>query len=101
MLDYSQKANRFLCSSVGRNRRLRSSRDVAPLLGMFLAASALAALFSTHARAQQTHPAETPVVVQPGAPGKPSKTLPPSTKATLPPRSKADVEFMQGMIMHH
>jgi uncharacterized protein (DUF305 family) len=39
--------------------------------------------------------------VQPGAPGKPSKTLPPSTKATLPPRSQADVEFMQGMIMHH
>src|SRR5215831_2449475 len=42
-----------------------------------------------------------PVVVQPGAPGKPTKTLPPSTKATLPPRSHADVEFMQGMIMHH
>ena len=42
-----------------------------------------------------------PVVVQPGAPGKPSKTLPPSTKATLPPLSQADVEFMQGMIMHH
>jgi uncharacterized protein (DUF305 family) len=40
-------------------------------------------------------------VVQPGAPGKPSKTLPPSTRATLPPRSQADVEFMQGMIMHH
>jgi uncharacterized protein (DUF305 family) len=39
--------------------------------------------------------------VQPGAPGKPSKTLPPSTRATLPPRSQADVEFMQGMIMHH
>jgi uncharacterized protein (DUF305 family) len=50
--------------------------------------------------AQQTDPA-TPVVVQPGAPGKPSKTLPPSTRATLPPRSQADVEFMQGMIMHH
>jgi uncharacterized protein (DUF305 family) len=49
---------------------------------------------------QQTEPA-TPVVVQPGAPGKPSKTLPPSTRATLPPRSQADVEFMQGMIMHH
>ena len=42
-----------------------------------------------------------PVVVQPGAPGKPSKTLPPSTQATLPPLSQADVEFMQGMIMHH
>ena len=52
-------------------------------------------------RAQhQTDPAE-PVVVQPGAPGKPSKTLPPSTRGTLPPRSQADVEFMQGMIMHH
>jgi uncharacterized protein (DUF305 family) len=49
---------------------------------------------------QQPGPA-TPVVVQPGAPGKPSKTLPPSTRATLPPRSQADVEFMQGMIMHH
>jgi uncharacterized protein (DUF305 family) len=51
------------------------------------------------ARAPQT--AEPPVVVQPGAPGKPSKTLPADTQATLPQRSKADVEFMQGMIMHH
>ena len=49
---------------------------------------------------QQTEAAK-PVVVQPGAPGKPSKTLPPTTKGTLPPRSQADVEFMQGMIMHH
>ena len=59
-----------------------------------------AALFSLPARAQQTDPAA-PVVVQPGAPGSPSKTLPPSTKGTLPPRSAADVQFMQGMIMHH
>ncbi len=44
---------------------------------------------------------ETPVIVQPGAPGKPTKSLPSNTKATLPPRSRADVEFMQGMIMHH
>jgi len=49
---------------------------------------------------QQTDPAK-PVVVQPGPPGKPSRTLPPSTRATLPPRSRADAEFMQGMIMHH
>jgi uncharacterized protein (DUF305 family) len=42
-----------------------------------------------------------PVVVQPGAPGQPSKTLPPSTRGTLPPKSQADVAFMQGMIMHH
>ena len=42
-----------------------------------------------------------PVVVQPGAPGQPSKTLPSSTRAVLPPRSQAEVDFMQGMIMHH
>ena len=41
------------------------------------------------------------MVVQPGAPGKPSKTLPSSTRATLLQPSQADVEFMQGMIMHH
>jgi uncharacterized protein (DUF305 family) len=40
-------------------------------------------------------------VVQPGAPGEATKTLPADTHATLPPISRADVEFMQGMIMHH
>jgi uncharacterized protein (DUF305 family) len=49
----------------------------------------------------QQKDAAAPVVVQPGAPGEPTKTLPPSTKGTLPPLSHADVEFMQGMIMHH
>jgi uncharacterized protein (DUF305 family) len=53
-----------------------------------------------HLPAQQNDPSA-PVIVQPGAPGQPSKKLPPSTKGTLPPRSQADVEFMQGMIMHH
>jgi len=89
----------------GRERGLRSARASAiALCGMLLAASAPAGLCSglcfAPARAQQTDPAP-PVVVQPGAPGKPSKTLPSSTKGTLPPRSQADVEFMQGMIMHH
>ena len=50
------------------------------------------------AGAQQASP---PAIVQPGAPGKPSKTLPPSTRAKLPPRSQADADFMRGMIMHH
>lgn len=50
--------------------------------------------------AQQGEPA-TPVVVQPGAPGQPTRTLPPSTRATLPPYSPADVQFMQHMMLHH
>ncbi|MBI1759908.1 MAG: DUF305 domain-containing protein [Acidobacteria bacterium] len=50
--------------------------------------------------AQQPAPAK-PVVVQPGAPGKPTRALPATTKAKLPPVAKADVQFMQGMIVHH
>ena len=44
---------------------------------------------------------DAPIVVQPGAPGQPTKILSPTTRATLPPLSPKDVEFMQGMIMHH
>ncbi len=65
-----------------------------------LAAIILACLFSASVSAQQADPS-TPVVVQPGAPGRPTRTLPPSTRAALPPASPADVQFMQGMIMHH
>src|SRR6476646_3091232 len=79
---------------------LRSAGGSAALCGMLLAASAFVGFSCSTARSQQTDAAK-PVVVQPGAPGKPSRTLPPSTRATLPPRSQADVEFMQGMIMHH
>lgn len=45
--------------------------------------------------------AQEPVVVQPGAPGQPTKVLPASTRGKLPPVSRKDVEFMQGMIHHH
>jgi uncharacterized protein (DUF305 family) len=41
------------------------------------------------------------VIVQPGAPGEPTKVLPASTRAVLAPVAKKDVEFMQGMIHHH
>jgi uncharacterized protein (DUF305 family) len=82
------------------NSKLHAVREPAVLCGMMLAASAVTGFFCSTAHVQQNDPAK-PVVVQPGAPGKPSKTLPSSTKATLPPRSEADVEFMQGMIMHH
>src|SRR5258708_10975482 len=74
-------------------------------MGGLVAASTLAGLFSLTVYAQQADQQQadqgTPVVVQPGAPGQPTRTLPPSTRATLPPRSPADVQFMQGMIMHH
>ena len=70
-----------------------------------VAAGTLAGLFSLTVCAQQAEQQQvdqrTPVVVQPGAPGQPTQTLPSSTRATLPPRSPADVRFMQGMIMHH
>ena len=66
---------------------------------MSLSVLIAAALLSVPVYAQQ--PDAQPVVVQPGAPGKPTQTLPSSTRAKLPPRSRKDVEFMQGMIMHH
>lgn len=77
-----------------------SMRGVALHWGTLLIAAFGAVLFASPARAQRSEPVS-PVVVQPGAPGSPTKTLPPSTRATLPPRSSADVEFMQGMIEHH
>jgi uncharacterized protein (DUF305 family) len=86
---------------VACKRRIRAARAGRALCGVLLATSAAAASHSLPVRGQQTDSATAPVVVQPGAPGKPSKTLPPSTKGTLPARSQADVEFMQGMIMHH
>ena len=58
----------------------------------------LSTVDAPNAAAQQT---KQPVIVQPGAPGQPTRTLPPSTRPTLPPTSRADVQFMQHMIMHH
>jgi uncharacterized protein (DUF305 family) len=40
-------------------------------------------------------------IVQPGAPGQPSRTLPANTAPSIPRPTQADIEFMQGMIMHH
>ena len=81
-------------------RNFCSASGSIALCAALLAVCAPSDLFSSPLLAQQKD-SSPPVVVQPGAPGKPSKTLPPSTKATLPPRSPADVDFMQGMIMHH
>jgi len=86
-------------------RNLQSVMGVGVWRSGLVAAGILAGLFSLTVRAQQADQQQadqgTPVVVQPGAPGQPTRTLPSSTRATLPPRSPADVQFMQGMIMHH
>ena len=81
--------------------KLRAVISIAASRGGLIAAGALACLFSLPVCAQQADSQAPPVVVQPGAPGQPTQTLPPSARATLPPRSPKDVEFMQGMIMHH
>jgi len=71
------------------------------LRSAFLAAGILVSFFASEIDAQQGENRPQPVVVQPGAPGRPSQKLPLSTRAQLPPLSAKDVEFMQGMIMHH
>src|SRR5260370_271126 len=68
-----------------------------------LFAAGLLSLVSVTALCQEPKASSSGVtIVQPGAPGQSNKTLTPET-ANAPPRkpSKADVEFMQGMIMHH
>ncbi|MGA9994083.1 MAG: DUF305 domain-containing protein [Pyrinomonadaceae bacterium] len=75
--------------------------SVAALRSAFLAAVALTCFLSLPVCAQQADSQAQPIVVQPGAPGQPTRILPPETRAKLPPRSTKDVEFMQGMIMHH
>lgn len=81
-------------------REIRGVSNVSACVCALAAATTLASWFSLRVSAQQTA-ASPPVVVQPGAPGQPTRTLPPTTRATLPPVTPADVQFMQGMIMHH
>jgi uncharacterized protein (DUF305 family) len=98
MLDQSTPMQSSTFSAGLKLRAVISVR--APRSGL-MAACALACFLSLPVCAQQSDSKSPPVVVQPGAPGQPTRTLPPTTRATLPPRSKKDVEFMQGMIMHH
>ncbi|HLJ90856.1 MAG TPA: DUF305 domain-containing protein [Candidatus Angelobacter sp.] len=97
----STRVLRFLEPKDRKNRKPRKLTFAGALAGLcaLLYTGAPTCVYSA-VHAQQTD-SGAPAVVQPGAPGEPSKKLPPSTTATLPLWSKADVEFMQGMIMHH
>ena len=79
--------------------------DVSPRLvsrlGAMVAITAIGILPVAFARVPQPIGPQEPVVVQPGAPGMPTKALPSTARPSLPPISQADVDFMQGMIMHH
>jgi uncharacterized protein (DUF305 family) len=72
-----------------------SFRLLRAIRNSLLAAGSIACFVPLTASAQQ------PVIVQPGAPGQPTRSLPANTRASLPPVAKSDVSFMQGMIMHH
>jgi uncharacterized protein (DUF305 family) len=65
--------------------------------------AALVFLGAGSAFAQGTNPAaNSGTIIQPGAPGQPGKSLAPgSVTMAMPEPFGADVEFMQGMIMHH
>lgn len=74
-------------------RKLSMSKS----LTLICASLCLVFIVETEALAQS----DKPVIVQPGAPGVETKVLPSNTSASLPPITKQDIEFMQGMIMHH
>jgi uncharacterized protein (DUF305 family) len=98
MLDHSTPMQSFPFNA---KLKLRSVIIIAASRSGLVAATTLTCFLSLPVCAQQADSKAAPVVVQPGAPGQPTRILPPSTRATLPPRSPKDVEFMQGMIMHH
>jgi len=81
----------------------RTFKPFALALSSALAATfgILPAITAPAQQASQSPVSVQPVVVQPGAPGSPSKVLPPSTTGAAPKASEADIDFMQGMIMHH
>lgn len=88
------------CFYLRTRRRLRSVIKVVVWEKRLTTAAVLVCVLSLTVAAQQAKPAP-PVIVQPGAPGQPTRSLPRTTRAVLPPYSPADVQFMQHMIVHH
>jgi uncharacterized protein (DUF305 family) len=86
---------------VNGDRKLKTlKKGTAAFFGLLMTASVIGGFSTVRVHAQQGASGAAPIV-QPGAPGTPSRRLPPSTTAPASQRSQADIEFMQGMIMHH
>jgi uncharacterized protein (DUF305 family) len=79
-------------------RHLSAKRLAALGLGLCCGLPLIGAPAGAQSKVAQAEPAP---IVQPGAPGTSSRKLPPTTAATPPQRSQADIDFMQGIIMHH
>jgi len=85
---------------VGRVYKILFSRIAIRSTVGFTIGTLCVTFFPYTGRAEKGNPPQS-VVVQPGPPGSPTKLLPSSTKGVLPSLSAADVQFMQGMILHH
>jgi uncharacterized protein (DUF305 family) len=101
----SEMTGRLRLDSSGPARKTLTFRVPALVFFNCVMAAALCSLPAAAALAQQAaagsgSSAPAPIV-EPGPPGAPSKVLPPSTSAVAPRASQADIDFMQGMIMHH
>ncbi len=96
MFDHSKPKQSFFISVKLNLRSVFTARR-----NWLIAGAALICFSALPVNAQQTDSEVPPVVVQPGAPGQPTRILPATTRATLPQRSAKDVEFMQMMILHH
>ena len=72
-------------------------------LTVLLAAMVLAGCSGDSSDESRQHGETAPSIVQPGAPGEPSRTLTPEELAEIEPpdHTEEDVEFVQGMIHHH
>ena len=88
-----------LANTIWRNLRSLTGESRSRIA--ILTAGIFVSFFPSAVHAQQDGARSQPIVVQPGAPGQATKRLPPTTRAQLPPVSAKDVQFMQGMIMHH
>lgn len=83
-----------------RKRVLGTDLRAMNFVSACILSAVLLAMLTLPVTAQRSEP-DAPVIVQPGAPGQPSRRLPVTSRPVLPPHSPKNVEFMQGMIMHH